>query len=687
MEDRDVPSHPSRQTPLDQPIPYKRHTVPKELTKVSIPSVDEFRLSHILSNVLKDESEQVAQSLLHVVANYQQDLRKEVKHKISTEQKIQYKNISIAKLTYNLHKTIEHKNKKLLKLYLTKGNDTEEEGTLADVSNNNTLDKEVSETLNYAFKVSGKVRNLSQRLLEIDKRLNQQKSLKVKQYPKLVSLLDILSLDQTTMHSLPSSSSDLIHCHSTFDDNFDKESNKEMEPTATEILNETEQDSLVLNSNVDYLIVTSENDVQNVDQEVIGSGRDDVHGMLVEVGTKKPTDYTEIGSNDERASILDIKDTEEFNEEDSMDQQKFEVFMSESIQKYRELQEDKYNDSDLFESYGLPPSSKKDQNESTPLGTNNSKFTTNNPLNLLYSNLILGSLMALPSTEESATSLIFLPSMSVKLAATVKQSLRNSHFKKLRINGNPITSATFQNMKDKPKCACDEHKGISNESDSPIKINNMPDLEHLDICSEIEDEELTYSSSALNSDENESDLLLGSSDDDSDDNIESNAISDEGALSRVTNEYYISLQRKLKRKRRTPKQFIPELAKDRDESPTPKHKPSHRTLKPKRSILKSTPHGGPKRLAFSEVESRECPPTEEADVIEHTQPINTKDNIINVPHQLNYSVSPVMVLGTILTSPESDTIGQEEMTKENRCEATKAQTISNLRVLLEQDAH
>lgn len=690
--------------------------MPREITKISIPSIDEFRLNNILSTVLKDESKQVTESLLQVVSNYQEDLRTEVKRKISIEQKIQYKNISIAKLTYNLHKLLEQKNKKLSKLYVANSSSGEDGEHQVDVSNINNLDKEVGETLDYAVKTTRKVHSLAQRLLELDKKLSSPNALKIQRYPKLFRMLELQDLIQTPTHSCPPSPppeipvGKIAQDYEPFSDNHISH----LTELSSSDLNKNddifrEQPSNGTDSSADTLQAedTEIDSVKNV--ELISISQKSNKCDIIDEETTKTHENEEPLSVDLHGEMLNSENEVEGqqNGEDSMDQVKFEEFMSHSIQKYRQLQEDKYGDSDLFENFGLPPSPLKESSDLSSTGSNN-RFNAKNPLNLLYSNLILRSLMSQPSTEETATSLIFLPTMNVKLAATVKQSLRNSHFKKLRINGNPITSATFQNMKDKPKCACDEHTE-SHHADLQGK-SNLPDIEQLDISTELEDEDLTYSSSALNSDDNESDLIFSSSDDDSEDNSESNGNSSEDFLSRMTNDYYMSLQRKLKRRRRSQKRTIPEITKCRDESPTPKHKPSHRTLKPKRSILKNTVASGPKKIGFAECpkngesspvaqvavgasatskltsvdeHNEECSPRADLDI--HWSSFDEAGNVGS--KLLNFGVCPVMVLGTILAAPEVDNDEPEESLKEIGNDSASAQTISNLRVRLQQDAH
>ena len=70
-----------------------------------------FPLDYILNNVLAKESEQVNSDLLQVALNFQNDLRKEIKYKLLIEQRIQFKNIEIAKTASSLNKTILERKK------------------------------------------------------------------------------------------------------------------------------------------------------------------------------------------------------------------------------------------------------------------------------------------------------------------------------------------------------------------------------------------------------------------------------------------------------------------------------------------------------------------------------------------------------------------------------------------------
>lgn len=124
-----------------------------------------------------------------------------------------------------------------------------------------------------------------------------------------------------------------------------------------------------------------------------------------------------------------------------------------------------------------------------------------------------------------------------KSLATVELTPLVSLFKKLRINGNPITP-----LKD---CACDPTDPIVDEE--------------------------VWISSGINSEDDELQGLSSSSDDSDQDDVTSH-----------TNQIYLALQRTLKKQNRRRFRKLT--------SPTPKHQPSHRTLKPKGSILKMPKH-------------------------------------------------------------------------------------------------
>lgn len=78
-----------------------------------LPAVNEFRLDHILANPLRQESGAVVQSLLNVNSNYQKDLRLEIRRALTIEQKIQFLNIRVAKLAHKIEKRLEQRTRRI----------------------------------------------------------------------------------------------------------------------------------------------------------------------------------------------------------------------------------------------------------------------------------------------------------------------------------------------------------------------------------------------------------------------------------------------------------------------------------------------------------------------------------------------------------------------------------------------
>ncbi|RLV87018.1 hypothetical protein JA9_001375 [Meyerozyma sp. JA9] len=224
-----------------------------------------------------------------------------------------------------------------------------------------------------------------------------------------------------------------------------------------------------------------------------------------------------------------------------MSAESFEQFLSSSIAKYRERQRNRQRANELI------------NNELDEL--NNLREASSlsiNPVKLLYSSIL--------ETDSGNTT------FGIKSAATSASTFQTSHFKKLRINGSPITSATYKNMTVKPKCDCES------SDESPAKAA----LESLSISDADAGHNVEYTSS---------DVISESSDD-----VSSSSDDFASPTTMNTNQYYLNLKSDLRRKRS--KQSLRNRASTRSfiresTSPTPRHKPSHRTLKPKNSILKT----------------------------------------------------------------------------------------------------
>ncbi|CAH2351968.1 hypothetical protein CLIB1423_05S02498 [[Candida] railenensis] len=263
-----------------------------------------------------------------------------------------------------------------------------------------------------------------------------------------------------------------------------------------------------------------------------------------------------------------------------MDENAFEEFMSSSISKYRDQQSKKERQQFEFPdiivpddlSYEAPKTPKTPQTPKT-LGERKSAYNT--PINSMK--------------------------LTAKSPATTSSTLQSSHFKKLRINGSPITSKTYSKMKTIPTCDCSdthEHESVpagavsldengneeigASEYKEPTLQQSLSELSTLILHS---DDEYT-NSSGLTTDE--SDVFSTDSSDSDAENGHS-----------IADMYYQSLKSNLRKKKRKSRRdlFKNSISERSDtngensrafkaESPTPKHKPSHHTLKPKKSILK-----------------------------------------------------------------------------------------------------
>lgn len=268
-----------------------------------------------------------------------------------------------------------------------------------------------------------------------------------------------------------------------------------------------------------------------------------------------------------------------------MDAFEFEQFMSSSIMKFRKLQSAKqqiqhFDIPDII----LPDDMEKPQKPPAiqavvpagALSTGSPKF--NSPLSLR---------------------------LTSKSTATTLLTPQSTHFKKLRINGSPITTSTYQKMKVIPPCDCSESNHDHNDT-APLALpmpslrDSIQELNNLILNSE---EDLhTNSSGGFTTD---SDILSSgsssSSDDDNDGMVDVLSADSLRPVTTMADLYYKSLKSNLESKRRRKKKELKKRAKIKnnrlsaassnenfkaESSPTPKHKPSHYTLKPKKSILK-----------------------------------------------------------------------------------------------------
>lgn len=524
---------------------------PKDMPK--LPSIEDFKLDRIICDDLKEESQEVVDSMIKVASSYQNDLKSEIRRKLSIEQKIQFKNIEIAKIAHSLKKNITLRNKKLRKAISNNGNANSVHNNSASLlllGTESTIDDEIEMLLELSAKASGKIRGLTQSLSKIDDRVNTMKSDEILGQPN-----SRRKQEYPYIHKMLAGK--------------ERKPDIKIIPSANKVSggNLTEREPMSF---------TAKPDVKSKEQPSIKTSK-----------------------NEPNAYDTPIVEDEEMNAE------QFELFMSSSITKYRDLQLNKYSDLDIFmnpahsKNYELNNNEFFDENGRSTIdpSVSLSTFKSGNPLSLLYSSII-------KDPKSNGQRLAVRPSlgdmtMNVKSPATVKPTFQTSHFKKLRINGSPITSETFLKMKERPSCEC----------------NNHEDDDHLSHFSDISEDSmakraLTDSLVALENFHVSSDDTSGLNTEPEDNDIESepaitsessdfDSLSSESSDNKTNmyaDQYYSLLKADLKKKKkkrlhleRTQQIHKRRMYQRKDMSPTPKHKPSHHSLKPKRSILKLPP--------------------------------------------------------------------------------------------------
>lgn len=572
-------SNPESLSKKPRPSQYKKYQPTFTNIGPQLPSIESFQLDNVLNNVLQNESQQVIDNLLNVTTNYQNDLRGAIKHNLSVEQKIQFKNIEVAKLANSLNKTIKHRLRRLRKALSTSKN--------ADVESN-MIDSEVNRLLKCTITAGSKINNLVERLSTIDKKIHadgdcvsSRNTTKMSIYPNVYKLLQSRSSEGTPPNELEQQEIDGVE-----EDYFNSIS---MNGVAKRTVLDSEQDIPMNTSKGTNTLDHMEENLDDAPDPNLIANHLNVAMNTSNNGAVKHTsrmELEEVGEEHGETKESEVCHRKEQSDVE-MDPDAFEEFMSDSISRYRKLQSQKYQ---LQESFEVRP------------GRPNKNTPRSNPLNLLYSQLLSN-----PKYIESVTlrdsSWPFSNMLTMKSDPTIKLTLQTSHFKKLRINGAPITSETFKNGHP-VECTCSEQH---RHHDARKRIAESL-LENLRLSS---DEDSVWNSSGINTEEEEEDHdQHGSVIEDADnfggilssDSSEPDSSGDEhhhtsgGSTILNTNLYYSNLKSNLQQKKNNV------LLKKRKQgskgksnrnyhvkefSPTPKHKPSHHILKPKRSILKS----------------------------------------------------------------------------------------------------
>lgn len=484
--------------------PKYRLKYPADMRK--LPAIDKFKLSHIVRDAVPSESNDVVVSLLDTVERYKKDLKNEIRQRLSMEQKIQFKNIACYELSQKLNKAISQRQRRIERVL-------QDEGRQKDTMQRNVLDLEVDQVLDLASQVSSRVLKLGGQVDEINRRLygphmSSSEGFKLR-YPLLYSHISGGSVNK----SVPNSG----------------------QASVAIVSEDQPSHGLRSESEIDYDQQISINLGKSADLDVGAKQMECVSRSDEETKNEVPTKKQETPQDDD-----------EF-----MDPDQFEMFMVSSLNKYRSLQERRQQINDgpsVFEEHD-PFSSELTKD------THTSKLP--NPILLLNGakNSAFEPRAGQPKLSQEETELANTM-IDMKSLATVDPTLLTSHFKKLRINGSPITGKSH--LRDKHRRKLPDHLSeIPNDEaglqSSPAEAFLSKSLRTYSVDKHNNNEDIFQLDLVHDFDQNP--LDSGSSSDETDSSISGGSI-------QVSLEEY---------------------------SPSPKHVPSHRTLKPKGSILRIVP--------------------------------------------------------------------------------------------------
>lgn len=474
---------------------------PKELP--SLPSKEEFELTTVLDN-LKEQTKDLLAALLAVSKNYEKDLNNEFKHKLETEKKIQLKNKRMERNLKNMVKEAQNEAKKLNRVLDSRVPKRNSSFGTFDMSSDKGADEELSSILQMSTKANNNIAKLCESLHDIDRKVFGPMSSGIAKYPLIASMLS---------GSSERESDSKIEHPADYD-------------TSSAFLSARDRSSLFMN----------EANHTELPQETI-RGVDNV-----------------LANHQQTAP--ETKDSNStFKNEEDMTEEQFEYFISTSIEKYREKQEQKYAGNAVFDDeHFFSPASIAPTEDfrlvpgklSNPYGIQTSPSIFFDPVSLLKSSIWDETVKKEQNDQEL--------NAPMKSPATVKQSLQTSHFKKLRINGLPMTSS---------KRVETEQANESHEQASSV-VPNFSERARKDSLSS-SFPQFTASLSEVFEDIHSLDS-------------ESNASFYLG----VENFGELSPRTVARRESRGVLPGYREVV-----SPTPKYQPSHHSLKPKRSILKS----------------------------------------------------------------------------------------------------
>ncbi|KAI5952307.1 hypothetical protein KGF54_003173 [Candida jiufengensis] len=576
---------------------------------IPLPSIECFELQYILNNVLTNESQQVINDLLKVTTNYQNDLRNEIKKNLSIEQKIQFKNISICKNIHQVNQIIHQRKKKLKKVVV--GN-SKFNYLLGDGSHQDEND--INQLLIKSVEISDRVKSTTKNLRALELKVSNGESfINNEKYPNLFRLFN----KEKPKEEPPTSYQDILPQKLTTPTVSNKQFPDDEDDQPPSI------DLSPKNS-----ICSSEETQKSTSTEVEEEEAFKNNISLITITKPLPAQSTSPQSNATIEFDGDIEPSE------------FENFMSSSIAKYRTLQKQKQASKQILAFENDNDRNGEIDNDDEFINANNiiefpsNSIIHNNPLNLLYSQLISNpkyqSQESELSTPPRKNNYPFASILSIKSSATIKSTDQISHFKKLRINGSPLNTEHYRKKLEK------ENNHTKKIDDAVLAETLLETLvvdaenqqKEQDNIGNNEDDELWNSSGLTSEEENEEETNIilmnnesqelndlnsnfsSTSDSDSDsesDYTKTNEINPRNLTNiQFTNQYYNNLQKdfkqkqqqqqqqkqKQKRKLKNSKELSPIKISSlhiKELSPTPKHKPSHHILKPKRSILKTQP--------------------------------------------------------------------------------------------------
>ena len=508
-----------------------------------IPTIDSFRLKTIFNETLDEEVTQTIDDLLNVSTRYKDDLRQEVKMQLSSEQRLQLKNIAVCKLTKQLNHSLHSRMKKLQKL-------DDSEGRL-----------EINDLLNKSLGVSYRIKEVLKRIEKIENKGSLQgegnkqttanegaviSKITKNKYPLLYLFLNKENTelsnkghdqanDINSGHDMEETDEMQVYMHGeqrrpspeAEDPQKPQKSQKPQDPQDPQDPQKPQkpQDpSLVPSTTIDKS--DTEAPLIFIYQEELSLSPDQYNVETFERNIPSCFQYTtdSVGSAlpEENLSIED--------------------FMISTVSKFRKFKAQKGNvdgNNNYIKQDNISNLTSAKGAKSSPTTIGLRRQSLNNPLNLLLKHV--------PKSNEA----IETHNFAQKSFATAVESEISSNYKKFRINGDILNTEYFRKQQEKLESAT--HPKLSN-----------PTLNHetSDSMMSNGEERKVHGINELDTDTLSSPGFGLGSDSDSNSEMEEDTM--------------IRSMLEAKKKKAT-----------RIQSPTPKHKPSHHCLQPTKSILKT----------------------------------------------------------------------------------------------------